>query len=417
MQRVTTLIDRALSILARPLDLSVPWRNARDYLIEITFALGFLLRIGAYLWDRGYWLDEGSLLESIHRVQIFNFSGPLHNDQLAPFGFLIIVRALVGLLGGSRYVTRLFPLWCGLASLCLFRSLASRCLNARSMLIALLLFTCSDDIVYYSSELKPYSLDVFFGLAITLGAMRQLESPAQSWGLLGLVLVAVLAPWFSFPSAFFVAGCGLVLLWDRTCRCQMRELALLLGVGVCWLCSFAAAYRASHALLRPSTSMYVFWGFAFLPAPPHNLNELLRFASILLEFFVNPLNLVAPFLPLLAIAVPILVATAGGVSMHRRNRPQFLILTLPVLLALLASALQKYPFHGRLILALVPAFCLIIAEGTEAVRSRFGKTAYVLLLIILLFYPCISTLYHATGKRLRPHQIHGDLHDNRFDYY
>jgi 4-amino-4-deoxy-L-arabinose transferase-like glycosyltransferase len=385
--------------------------------MELTFALGLLLRIGAYLWDRHYWLDEGSLLESIRRVQIFNFSGPLHNDQLAPFGFLIIERALVGLLGDSRYVMRLFPLWCGLASLCLFRSLASRCLNARSALLALAFFTFSDDIVYYSSELKPYSLDVLFAVAITLGAVRLLESPVQTRELLALVLLVVLAPWFSFPSAFFVGGCGLVLLWDRTRRCQMRELSLLLGVAVCWLCSFVAAYRASHALLGPSTSMYIFWGFAFLPAPPHNLNELFRFASILLEFFVNPLYLLAPFMPRLAVAVPILLAMAGAVVIHRRNNLHFLMLTLPVLLALLAAAVQKYPFHGRLILSLVPAFYLLVADGTEAVRGRFGKTAAMAVLILVLLYPCVHTLYQATGKRVRDYSVHGDLHVNRFDYY
>ncbi len=412
-----TLIGSIRGIIARTLDSEFVGRITRDHLAELTLAVGALLRIGTYLWGRPYWLDEVRLLENIHGVSVLDISGPLQHDQLAPFGFLIIERALVSLLGDSRYVIRLFPLCCGLASLCFFRALAFRCLSVRPALLAIVFFAMSDDMVYYSSELKPYSLDVLFGLAITLGAMRFLESSVQSRDLLVLWLLAVFAPWFSFPSALFVGGCGVVLIWNRARRPQIRELAGLLGVAACWLCSFAAAYRASHALLPPSTSMYVFWGFAFLPAPPHNPDELLRCASILLEFFINPLNLLAPFLPRLTVALPLLVAAAGGASIHRRNALHFLILTFPVLLALLAAALQKYPFHGRLILALVPAFSLVFAEGAEVVRRRFGKPAYIALLVFLLTYPCATTLYQATGVRERPFQAHGDLHINRFDHF
>lgn len=409
------MIGRIWGILGQPLDLALLRRVAREHLAELTLALGALLRIGAYLWNRPYWLDEGSLLGSIRKVSVFDFSSPLRNDQLVPFGFLIIERVLVCLLGDSHYVTRLFPLCCGLVSLWFFWALAVRCLSARPALLAIVFFALSDDMVYYSSELKPYSLDVLFGLVVTLVAMQFLENSVQSRNLLVLLVLAVFAPWFSFPSAFIVSGCGMVLIWDRLRRGQMCELACLLGIAACWLYSFATAYRASHSLLSSPTSMYVFWGFAFLPAPPHNLDELLRFASILLEFFINPLNLLAPFLPRLVIAVPIMVTVVGGVSIHKRDSLHFLILNLPVLLALLASALQKYPLHGRLVLALAPAFYLIIAEGVEAVRGRFGKPISIGLLVILLFYPCASTLYYATGARTRHFQSHGDLHNNRFD--
>ena len=41
------------------------------------------------------------------------------------------------------------------------------------------------------------------------------------------------------------------------------------------------------------------------------------------------------------------------------------ILVLPIVLAMVASAMKRYPLHGRLILELVPAFFLLIAQGTE----------------------------------------------------
>jgi hypothetical protein len=92
----------------------------------------------------------------------------------------------------------------------------------------------------------------------------------------------------------------------------------------------------------------------------------------------------------------------------------FLILVVPALLALVAAAMKRFPFHGRLILELMPAFFLMIAEAAGRLRTRLGRRAYAVFLALLLFYPCMSTLYEATGRRERWFNAHGDLHKNRF---
>ena len=82
-----------------------------------------------------------------------------------PLGFLIFVRALATFLVDRNYVLRSLPLAAGLiASLFLFDRLAARVLPRRAALVALALFAFSDDLIYYSSEFKPYSLDLAFGL-------------------------------------------------------------------------------------------------------------------------------------------------------------------------------------------------------------------------------------------------------------
>ena len=40
--------------------------------------------------------------------------------------------------------------------------------------------------------------------------------------------------------------------------------------------------------------------------------------------------------------------------------------------------------------------------------------AYAAVVILLLLYPCLGTLYHVSGVRNRPFNTHGDLHDNLF---
>jgi uncharacterized membrane protein len=364
------------------------------------------------------WLDEMSLAGNLVGKPILDFSEHLAGDQLAPFGFLIVQRAIARLLGDSNFALRLLPLAAGIAALYLFAHLARRVLPRRAALVALALFALSDDLIYYSSEMKPYSVDLAVGLAISLAAVDALGRPASRGSILALAAAAAVAPWCSFASAFIVAGCGAALFLDRLLARDYRTALIWLVIGIGWLANFRASFQASRALLNPYTTMYIFWDFAFLPLrPPLSPDKLLKAGAILLEVFVNPLNLVVPLWPLAGVILPLLLLAIGGVSLLQRSWRTGLLLILPIVLAVLASGLKQYPLHGRLILELVPALFLLTAEGTEwLVRKDTSRanTLYKTVIVLLLAYPCLSSTYHATGVRTRLFNSHGDLHKNIF---
>jgi hypothetical protein len=383
--------------------------------VDTVLWVGALLRVWVYLLNREYWMDEGSLLGNIIGTSVFDFSAHFSGDQLAPIGFLIIERTVVGLLGSSGYVTRFVPLLCGVGSLWLFRTLAERSVSGSSLLVAMALFAFSDDVVYYASEVKPYASDLVIGLGLLLLASSLIgQRHCSPRKLLAFGLFAVASPWFSFPSMFITAGCVMTILIDRVVRKGFRDLGWLLGIALLWAASACLAYLVSTWLLNPTTTMYVFWNFAFLPVPPSNRTEVMKLSGVLLEVFVNPLNLMPWSLPAACVIVPLVVWLVGACSLFRRDLSTFLLLGLPIALAMVAAALRKFPFHGRLILELVPAFYLMIAEGTECVRWRLGRVGYAVIVFWLLSAFCLSTLYEATARRVRPFNAHGDLHPNRF---
>jgi hypothetical protein len=398
----------------REIDVSFLWRTPAAHPVGVILALGVLLRVAVYLGNRGYWLDEGTLLGNIEGVAPLSFAGPLRGDQLAPFGFLVIERLLVGWFGASGYVTRLVPVACGIGSLWLFKGLSLRWLSFPAALVALVMFSLSDDLIYYSSELKPYSSDLLVSLAVVTATARAAERPLGPRSLAGLGLLVTAAPWLSFPSAFTIAGAGLALLADRLVLRRWSDCAWLAVVACAWLASFALAYRSSHALLHEATSMYVFWNFAFLAAPPRDAAAWRTFGGVLLEVFVNPLNLLPPALPAWLVLIPSVLIAAGAWALGRRNRTVLLILALPVALAVLAAAARRYPFHGRLILGLVPAFFLLLAEGLDRIRATLGCRAFVAAAIVLLLHPFGEALYESSGERIRDFNPHGDIHRNRF---
>lgn len=405
-------------IFQHDIDFNPIWHAIRENPATVIVVAGILLRLLVYAQDRSYWMDEGSLAGNVVGKPPLDFSAPLTGDQLAPIGFLIAERAIVAILGPARYVTRLLPLSCGILAVLLFAKLAAQILPRRGALVALALFAFADDLVYYSSEFKPYSLDLAVGLTITLLAYDATTAPVTSRKAAHVALGAVMAPWCSFSSAFVVAGCGVTLLLFAS---SLRLALLWVGIGALWLQSFFIAYHTSHALLGPYTTMYVFWDFAFLPlsAIPRDPASQAKAGGILLEIFVNPLNLVPPMLRWLGIALPVLLLVVGATRLFRRSRPAWLMLVLPFALAAIASAMKRYPLHGRLMLELVPAFLLMIALGTDVVFDvdRSGrKVIYKTTLALLLAYPCFSAVYEASGTRPRYFNSHGDLHNNLFLY-
>jgi hypothetical protein len=404
-------------ILSREIDLTPLWRalhTMRDNPDWVLVGFGVFLRFVVYLFDRPYWMDEASLLGNLVETRVFDFSGPLHGDQLAPIGFMIIQRMIIGLLGVSGYVTRFLPLVCGIASLWLVRRLAFRWLSAPAALAALFMFALSDDLVYYSSEVKPYSSDLLYGLAILLVSSGLLDHPLcrRKFAVLGMLAAA--APWASFPSVFVIAGCGAVLIGMKVWHRNWRDLLLLVVIAFAWAASFFLSYQASRALLHPATTMYVFWNFAFVPFPPRSTADLCTTGGIILEIFVNPLYLVPWSLPVYVVVLPVVLWLLGAVRLGRRQPEFFLFLVLPIVLAFCAAAARKYPFHGRLLIELVPAFYLMIAEGADWLRVRLGRPVFLAVLILMLTYPSLATIYESTGIRYRDFNIHGDLHRNRF---
>jgi hypothetical protein len=408
---VSVLWRREFRIDLRPLG-----RLARERPEAVIVGLGVALRVITYLDNRAMWLDEASLRANVVGVPVFEFSRPLQHDQLAPLGFLIVERVLATLVSGRNYILRFLPLAAGIGALVLFRHLASRLLAPRAALVALLLFALSDDLIYYAGEFKPYSLDLFFGVAVTLATVSALGRIPSRRLILWLAVLAVTAPWFSFASIFVIAACGSFLVIDALLASRLRLAALWLGIGLSWLANVLVTYRIARGMLASATTMYRFWAFAFSPQPD-DPSWLSWAAGHLLEVFVNPLNLLCPWSSRLGVILPLPLLLIGGASLARRAGLPFVLLVSPILLAILATVLGYFPFHGRLILELVPALFLFIAEGTEWIAVRFQSPsgiAYRTVLIALLTYPCWQAVWNCPEREPREFNIHGDLHRNVF---
>src|SRR5438046_2136229 len=99
MRWVSSMRDSGIWSRQFEIDLEPIRRLLRDRPEVVVLVVGILLRVIVYLTNRTMWLDELSLKGNLVNKPILSFSEPLTNDQLAPFGFLIVQRVIVRLLG------------------------------------------------------------------------------------------------------------------------------------------------------------------------------------------------------------------------------------------------------------------------------------------------------------------------------
>jgi hypothetical protein len=379
------------------------WRWCLAHRVGLILGLGVFFRVAQYLANRYPWFDESSLAANLELGSPLELLGPLQSTQLAPPGFLLVEWAARRALGASFFSLRLWPLVGGVASVFLFHQVARRCLQPTAALLALALFATSDDLIYFASEFKQYSTDVTFALACTLAGLVSIDRPASRGNLLALAVVGVVALWFSHTAAFVLAGVGGTLIALAICRREARRLIGLVLVGVVWLVVFAIVHWiAMRQLHGDRHGMLAFWGFAFPPIPPRSLVDAFWWPRRLAYLFVNPLEFHRPFGWVIAI-IPVLVyALVGFVRLPRAGWDRFGIVVLPLVVTMIVTSLGLYPFHGRLVLFLVPSLLILIAAGACAIGEWAGRrSVWAIIVASVLLLPTLSDVYHVFAPRNR----------------
>ncbi|HSM71130.1 MAG TPA: glycosyltransferase family 39 protein, partial [Anaerolineales bacterium] len=308
---------------------------AREHtVVYVVMLAGAILRIRQYLTGRSLWLDEAMLALNIVNRSFFELFRPLDYDQGAPIGFLMVEKVFNVFLGRNEYALRLFPLILGLLSLWTFYLVLKRFLHDTPFVIAVALFAFNPALIYYSSELKQYSMDVFAAITLLLLAIHYFEKPSPKR--LGIIAMAgVLALWFSHPALFLLAGIGLTLLLVHVQKRGLQNLTPILGVGLLWLANVGFLYFISLGSLRNNAYMRQYWQDAFAPMPPWRD----------LPWYWDTLHFNADthFAVTLAPWLLFVLLLAGWIYLLRQNREMGMIIGFMLFFTLLASSLKLYP--------------------------------------------------------------------------
>ncbi|OPX17403.1 hypothetical protein BXT86_06695 [candidate division WOR-3 bacterium 4484_100] len=371
----------------------------------IIVGIGIILRVVQYLYNRSLTEGEAALAINIVHRSYSDLLHPLDLTQAAPIGFLFIEKFFLNLLGNSEYSLRIFPLISGLLSLFLFFIIVKRILSRPASLLSLLLFAIGNYLIYFSSEVKPYSSDVLITLLIIALTLYVLEKRFSLNVLLFFNIAGAVVIWFSYP-ALFLFGAGVILIILVLLQ-EKRQTAFISSIIFLTipLISFFIYYRLSLIrIISHNPELVTTWQNAFLPLIPCSLNDLARLGYCLAKVLKNPIGLSIYELFLAAVAFVI-----GTVYMYIKKRNILLLLLIPIFLTTIASALKRYPFEGRLLLFLVPLLLPIIAEGIIYIAKKTARGSILiasLFPLIIVLGPAAVAGYHIIKPRapeeLRP---------------
>lgn len=350
----------------------------------ILLLIGLALRLRQYLTGRSLWLDEAMLALNIVRRDVGGLFQPLDYDQGAPIGFLLVEKALATLFGDHEFVLRLFPLLTGVAALGLFYLLLRQLTAGIGRLTALALFAVGPALVYYASEVKQYSVDVFVAAALLWLSLPLFEEEANKKEFLRLGGAGVLALWFSHPALFVLAGIGSGLAWKFISERKRDCLIRALWMGGAWLLNLGVLYLVSLRHLQHNPFLMDFWQENFMPLPPWS--QPAWFGGMFSSLAQTQVGVSLPglFGALLAL---------GWAFLWGKNRPLAAAMLGVLGFSLAAAALRVYPLGGRLSLFMVPLMLALAGGGLWGLEERlraFSPTGSLLALLVgaaLLYAP------------------------------
>lgn len=388
------------------------WTQKQRTIMIALLLLGVALRVLFFSVDRPLWIDEAMLAVNLVERDYAGLREPLIHGQVAPIAYLYAERFLVETFGSSEKSMRSLSLVAGLACLPMFLIILRRTLPPAGALLAMLLFSVSEPMVYYSVELKPYSIDVFFALALFWLVLRVLQ---EGWQLRDQILFGVVAAiglLFSYSLVFMIAVFGLGLMFAAMKRSDLRS-----AVVVAILCVACAGLFLvlKQNFMQESESVEHHRGFwtakrAFMPMPPRSLDDLTWFVLKPLDFFVDPMRFKA-------FGVAALLILVGAAAFWKTDRLLVAMLVAPIPLIACLSATKMFPFGvqselrhpilGRVLLFIVPFMFLFMARGLMLVRQgagRHGLSAIALVLAVLLLHPTLMLVGYIRNPD-EPHDI------------
>lgn len=366
-------------------------------------SLGILIRFRNYFSNFSFWCDEAAFAVNILDFNILDLFGPMHMNQVAPIGFCLVVKFMVLLLGNSEMVFRLLPFLGGTTALFLTFVFVCRMVGLWPALLCMAQLCVSNEAIYYTHNFKPYATDLAIALLLMFSAYENRDGNTF-WSRFGKTgIMGILAVWFSFPSAFVLGGIGVFWLGAAMRKKSGRQFIFLSVVSMCWLASFSVQY---HFLSGQTENpvLLEFWKKYFMPFPPGGWQDLYFFQEVLPGVFKNPLRTWHG-------TVSGLLFLMGCFFMWRRHMAGLFLILTPLILNLVASGIQKYPFGDRMLLwafvnLMMPVAVLLIWLSRRKGRWRWMKYAVSALIILNLAKPAT----HVVKSLMNPEYASGMNH-------
>ncbi len=306
--------------------------------ISILF-IGVATRIYLYIYCKDMWLDEAMLARSIWAGDIsIILKGQLFLGQSAPIGFMVLSKFMSNFAGTSEYALRFLPLVSGSASGFLLWMFARREFEDIYALICTLMFFACIPFLYYSTEFKQYSTEIFVTIVYLYIFSKSSDYFNRNIVPLSTVIISCVCLLFSLPGLFVLCGLTssvLIMAWKRG---DISYFVINNIYKLIFMVLFVSLYMFYLWHTR-TPSMFTYWEKFFFPINPTELPEYIK--ETLAPIFNLSMHIVKNNLINMTILT---FSFCGGLYFLYRNRFYlFLNVIMTGIFFIMASAMKFYP--------------------------------------------------------------------------
>ena len=336
---------------------------------------GTAFRLVQFFAARSLWLDESMLALNIASRSLGELLRPLDYNQVAPPLFLWLGRLSIRLAGTNEMALRAWPMLAALSVPPLLSLVAYRWLGPAGALAAIALAALSPTLVVYANEAKPYGNDAFVTVALLASTLAVRDRPAASGRWCALLMCGVVGLLLSIPAAFVLPAALTSLALDPAVRRERRR--WLFACAIAWGATLVALYLGLYAAgaRNPHQQQGYEQAFLFPGAGFEGRLQLAVRGTVWPAFAGNGSHI--PNLPAWALGAAALVLAAGLIVLARRNGMAVgVLVALPIVLVIAASALRRYPLGvPRMMVFTAPLWILMAAGAVSAVASQLRAHA------------------------------------------
>ena len=351
------------------------------FLSYFVIALACILRIVTYYSHHYYVVpDEAHSLAGVKESFLYLFT---HFDQGANFLplYKTILKLIYDVVGFTIPYFKLPSLFAGIASVFVFFSLSKKVFkNEIIIFCSLILYALNYNLIYYSSQIKPYEIDVLLCLIIINFAVSFKDKIITNKNLVIMSLLSCIFVYTSIPAVVILQLCiAWLFIFNKENRIKLTILETIL------LITLSVEYFTYISQMHSDNSLKSMWtedNFSFAPKSLSAVNALFNFSFLNFFWWDShcPLNFSRTFLILYLMIFLI------GIINFLRQKEYGLIIVSPVFLFLILSYLNIYPFCNRLIIFLIPIFILIMFKAFEYNYKKYIGIFFAIILTVSFMF-------------------------------
>lgn len=324
-------------------------------------------------------------------------------------GYHFLLKIIHSLFGYNFLLLKVPSLLLGIFSIFIFYRVIKQSFNNSFIVMsALFIFATNYNLIYYSTQIKPYIFDVCIVLIILNSAFyickHYQEEKIPIAALTKYIIFSILFCYTSLTSIVILELYWVIffIIWYfKKSKNIINALIFQFFISIFIIFEYFAFIIQIHY----GTSLKDQWlnnGFYFNPSSLDAKNSLIHFSHFNFYWFDKDLTY---HLPSFVIILYIVLFFLGVISflipiLKKEHDIKGLFIITPFLLFITLSFLYIYPFCNRLIIFLIPFFIIIELKVFDIKNNKILKycASFILLFIIFIYCRYVNELYQIRGN-------------------